>query len=124
MVTASALLFTALMTIAVGFQIALALGAPWGERANGGRWHGTLPKPMRVAAVVQGCVLSSLIAVVLSHAGLINWAVPAWAIWSVVGIMALSSIMNIATPSAKERRLWAPIVTLSCISEAIVGFLV
>lgn len=124
MAAAAALTFAALMAIAVGFQIALAFGAPWGEWANGGRWHGTLPKHMRIASIVQTILLSILIAVVLASAGLIDWAIPTWNIWIVVGIMALSSVMNIATPSAKERRLWAPIVTLSCVSASIVAFLV
>lgn len=124
MIIAAALTFATLMAIAVGFQIALALGAPWGEWANGGRWRGTLPKPMRIASMVQAILLSILIAVVLATANLIGWIIPAWTIWIVVGVMTISTIMNIATPSAKERMLWAPIVTLACASAAIVGFLV
>jgi len=120
----AALIFAATTGFAVVFQIALALGAPWGEWANGGRWRGTLPAAMRMASVVQAILLSVLIAIVLATAGIINWAMPTWPIWVVVGIMALSSLMNLATPSANERKLWAPVVMLACASAAIVGFLV
>ncbi len=124
MMTICALVFGAVTSFAVGFQIALACGAPWGEWANGGRWRGTLPTAMRIVSVAQAALLSILIAVVWSHAGLLQWAAPSWAIWVVVGITALSSVMNLATPSVKERRLWAPIVIVACLSAASVGFLV
>lgn len=124
MITAFAILFTTLIAIAVGFQIALALGAPWGEWAMGGRWRGVLPKALRFAAVFQAFALLGLVAIVLAHADVINWDIPAWMIWVVVAVMAASSVMNFATPLRKERLLWAPIVTLACLSALAIGFLV
>jgi hypothetical protein len=45
-------------------------------------------------------------------------------IWVVVVAMAASSVINVATPSRKERLLWAPIVTLAFLSALAIGFLV
>ena len=124
MITAFAVIFTILIAIAVGFQFALALGAPWGEWAMGGRWRGVLPRALRFAAVFQAFTLLGLVAIVLTHAGLINWDIPVWMIWVVVVVMAASSVMNFATPSRKERLLWTPIVTLAFLSALAIGFLV
>lgn len=124
MITAFAILFTILIAVAVGFQIALALGAPWGEWAMGGRWRGVLPKPLRFATVFQAFALLGLVAIVLAHADLISWDIPAWMIWFVVAVMAASSVMNLVTPSRKERLLWAPIVTLAWLSALVIAFLV
>ena len=49
----AALIFALMTALAVSFQIALALGAPWGHLAMGGRYPGQFPKPMRVAALAQ-----------------------------------------------------------------------
>lgn len=35
----------------IAFQLALALGAPWGEYAMGGRYPGRFPPGLRLAAV-------------------------------------------------------------------------
>lgn len=49
----AALVFAVAAGGVVAFQIAIALGAPWGEYAMGGATPGRFPPPMRVAAVVQ-----------------------------------------------------------------------
>ena len=90
----------------------------------GGRWRGVLPGALRFAAVFQAFTLLGFVAIVLAHAGLINWDIPVWMIWVVVVAMAASSVMNVATPSRKERLLWAPIVTLAFLSALAIGFLV
>ena len=46
-------LYVLLAAFAALFQIALALGAPWGKYALGGRWQGKLPLPVRIFALVQ-----------------------------------------------------------------------
>ncbi len=72
---------------AVFFQVALALGAPWGEYAMGGAFPGRFPLRLRVAAAVQAVVLIALAVVVLAFAGLLlpglAQAAP-WLIWLVV----------------------------------------
>jgi len=108
----AAIVFTALVGVVVLFQLALAAGAPWGEYAMGGRHPGRFPPGLRVGAVVQAAALATLAVLVLSHAALL---VPelalahGWTIWLVVGVSGLTAVLNVITPSRKERRLWAPV---------------
>lgn len=112
---AAALAFAALTGLVAAFQLALALGAPWGRFAMGGAFPGVLPPAMRVAAVAQIGVLGLLAFVVLARAGV---ALPAWRgtsrrlVWAVVALLALSLALNLVTPSAGERALWAPVVAV------------
>jgi hypothetical protein len=101
------------------FQVALALGAPWGAYAMGGTYPGTLPARMRVAAVVQAVILGLLAVVVLSFADLATPSLARdfpWLIWVTVAVSAVSVAMNAISRSAGERRLWLPvgIVLLAC----------
>jgi hypothetical protein len=105
-------LFMILIVIAILFQLALALGAPWGEYAMGGRFPGKFPPQMRIAALFQIIVLGVLAVIVLSASGLAfeqfyNFA--RTAIWFVVAFFVLGSIMNLATKSKDERRIWGPV---------------
>jgi hypothetical protein len=108
----SAAVFAGLLCVVVAFQLALALGAPWGAYAMGGGFPGAFPPPLRAAAVVQAGLLVLTGLVVLAKAGLV---LPAWRpasrrlVWVVVGLFAVSVVLNLATPSAGERLLWAPI---------------
>lgn len=122
-VTTAAFLFSALTAGAVGFQIALAAGAPWGAYAMGGKFPGRFPPAMRVAAVVQACILGLLAAIVLARAGLIieRWAAASWLVWIVVALSGLSLVMNSITPSLRERRIWAPVALLMLVSSLIVA---
>ena len=121
--TAAAVVFAAAIAGVICFQVGLALGAPWGEFAMGGRFR-TFPPRMRVAAVVQAIVLALVGAVVLSAAGIV---VPAltegrpWLVWVPVAISAVSLALNLITPSARERRIWAPIGAVMLISSLIVA---
>ena len=110
--TLSALTFAAVAAGAIGFQLALALGAPWGSYAMGGRFPGRFPRQLRVAAVVQAAVIALLAAVVLARAGLAPGPMASWAIWLVVGFSGLSLAMNAISPSAGERRIWVPVAAV------------
>jgi hypothetical protein len=103
-------LFALLLIPVLIFQLALAAGAPLGALAMGGAYEGVLPAPLRVAAVVQALVLTGAGAVVLAKAGLLQlrWT-PRRLVWAVVGLMALAAVLNLITPSAGERALWAPV---------------
>ena len=115
--TLSALAFAAVAAGAIGFQLALALGAPWGAYAMGGRF----PRPMRVAAVVQAAVIALLAAVVLARAGLAPGPMASWAIWVVVGFSGLSLAMNAISPSAGERRIWVPVAAMMLATSLVVA---
>jgi hypothetical protein len=124
MTEAAALVYAAVTAGVVVFQVALVLGAPWGAYAMGGTFPGRLPATMRVAALVQAALLGAMAVIVLSRAGLIptSWigAFP-WLIWVVVTVAALSLVLNTITPSAGERRIWAPVAAVLFACSLIVA---
>lgn len=108
----------------VAFEIALAVGAPWGAYAMGGAFPGQLPPALRIGAVIQALLLAGMAAVILARAGLIlpAWSrVSHWLVWIVVALTALSLVLNLITPSAGERAIWAPTLSLLLISSLIVA---
>lgn len=104
-------LYIALILGVVAFHVALIAGAPWGYLTQGGQHRGRLPLRNRVAAGVSIALLLCMGAAIASTAGLAPSA-PAWIGWATVGVQALSTLANWATPSAPERRLWGPINTV------------
>ena len=121
---AAALVFSVLVAIVVLFQLALAASAPWGHLAMGGRHPGRFPPSLRVGAVIQSGLLGLLALVVLGHAGfdvplVAGW--PAWTRWIPVVVSALSLLMNLATPSKAERRLWGPVAAVMLGTSLVVA---
>ncbi len=114
-----------LVVIAV-FQIALALGAPYGKVAWGGAHDGVLPARLRGASAVVGLlVYPTIIAVVLSASGLIDAdLVPgdgAVTMWVLATILLLGAIANAVSRSRIER-LWAGVslgLALCCAGLAV-----
>jgi hypothetical protein len=107
------------------FQIALAAGAPWGAYAMGGAFPGQFPPALRIAAMIQAVLLAGMAAVILARAGLIlpGWSrASRWLAWVVVAFASVSLVLNLITPSAGERAIWAPTALLLLISSAIVAF--
>lgn len=124
MTAAAAIVFALATVFAVAFQLALALGAPWGEYAMGGRYPGRYPREMRVAAVGQAALLAALAVFVLSAAGLV---IPTMAdtlpllIWAVVVFSAFSLVVNAISPSPRERRIWVPVAIVLLVTSLIVA---
>ncbi len=121
--------FSLLCGFTILFQLALAFGAPWGELTLGGRHRGVLPGAWRLIPVVSTLLLAGFIVIVLLCAGLIP---PAWfppalpplahtLAWVVVGYCALGCVLNTITPSARERRLWVPVLVLMLGSSTMVA---
>ena len=109
----------------IAFQIALAAGAPWGEYAMGGAFPGQFPPVLRITALIQAALLAGMALVILARAGLIlpGWSrASRWLIWFIVAFAALSLFLNLITPSAGERAIWAPIASLLLLSSVIVAF--
>ena len=103
---------TLLVTIAL-FQLALALGAPWGEAAWGGQNPGVLPLGLRIASGIAALVVYPLIIlVVLAGGGMIDdgWLpVDTTAVmWVLAALMTVGAVMNAISRSPRER-LWAPV---------------
>jgi len=122
----AAVLFAAVTALVVAFQLALALGAEWGSYAMGGAFPGKYPPGMRVAALAQAVILAAVALVVLSAAGVVAapWgATPSWAVWAIAGLLGVGLVLNLITPSAGERRIWAPTVgvMLACALVVAVG---
>jgi len=121
-ITTAACIFSFLTVLVMFFQLALALGAPWGEMAMGGKYPGRFPPKLRITAIVQMLLLGFVALVVLTRAGLIfanYFELSKSVIWFVVALCAISAISNTITPSKKERMLWSP-VTIILVACAVV----
>ena len=106
-------IFCGLIGVAVIFQWAIALGAPWGHLTMGGKFSGQLPLAMRIAALVQSIILIVLALIVLVRTNILFesfYAISEKAIWGVAIFNTIGSVLNIITPSKWERILWAPII--------------
>lgn len=108
----AAVLFAALVL----FQVALALGVPWGRAAYGGQ-SAELTTQLRVTSAIAAVIWTGVALVVLKRAGFAVWApLPAsWlpvVIWIVVALGAIAIVMNAITPSAIERAIWLPVSIL------------
>ena len=118
------MLYASVSAVVVAFQLALALGAPWGAYAMGGAFPGQFPPSLRIAAVFQAALLLLLAAVVLARAGLAlpQWSrASRWLIWIVVAFSAVSLLLNLITPSGGERLIWAPVAFVMLVSSAVVA---
>lgn len=122
--TLAALVFATVAAGVVAFQVALALGAPWGAYAMGGGHPGRFPPAMRAAALVQGAIIAVLGLAVLSSAGLVApalaEAIP-WAAWVAVAFSAVSVLLNAISRSAGERRTWVPVALVLLVSSLTVA---
>lgn len=121
--TLAATTYALLAGFAVAFQLGLAAGRPWGHLAMGGRYPGQFPPPLRIGAVVQALVLALLAIGVLAKADLVGVlsTQASWLAWVAVTVSAVSLVMNLATPSAAERRLWAPVGAAMVASSLVVA---
>jgi hypothetical protein len=124
MVQVAAILHAVISLAVIGFQIALAAGAPWGAYAMGGAVPGRLPPALRIAALIQAAVIAGMAVVVLARAELIlpgMLQISQWLIWIVVALEGLSLILNLITPSAEERAIWVPTLSLLLVTSVIVA---
>jgi hypothetical protein len=104
--------------------------SPWrpehlGFICHGRSLPGQFPPALRIGALIQAALLGAMAAVVLARVGLI---LPKWnrasrrLVWFVVAFAALSLLLNLITPSAGERAIWAPTALLLLVSSAVVAF--
>jgi hypothetical protein len=108
----------------IAFQLALALGAPWGSYAMGGSFPGRFPPRLRIAALIQAALLAVTVGIVLSRAGLVlpAWSdASRWLIWVVVAIALLALVLNAISRSAGERRIWVPVALVMLASSLVVA---
>ena len=106
-----ALVAAALLALAVAFQIGLALGAPWGAAAYGGRAvldDGVLPVAYRWASGVAALTLLGATWVVLASASLVArgplpGSVLTIMLWCLTGMLVLNTVGNARGSHPVER---------------------
>ena len=107
------------------FQIALALGAPWGAYAYGGARTGKLPVGFRINSVVAAIVMAAISGHYLAQLGvftpLLDVAGNSAVNWVLVGFTLLGAIANNITRSKKERAVWAIPTILMLIAAVFVA---
>jgi hypothetical protein len=106
------------------FQAALALGAPWGHAAWGGR-HAHLPMRLRIGSAVAVVVWILAALVVLERGrtdiALVPDDVERVGVWVLVVLLTVGTIMNLASSSPWERFMWAPVAALLAILTLVVA---
>jgi hypothetical protein len=123
--TLAAVVAVVLVAIIAVFQLALALGAPLGKAAWGGRNEGVLAMRLRIASGLAAVVVYPFIALyVLASADLIDleWLpTGATGMWVLTGFFTLGTVANLASRS-KIERIWAPVslaIAVCCATIAI-----
>ncbi len=97
------------------FEVALALGAPFGSATMGGANHGRLPPELRIVAAVVAAFWLLAVVHALSRGGFIDRFPRAGnpdLTWILLGLTALGALMNAASSSPWERYGWAPYTLL------------
>lgn len=102
----------ALLAALAAFQLALALGAPWGRAAYGGLTDQPGAE-LRVSSAIATLIWAGAALVVLKRAGFSGWTpLPrralAAAVWILAGLTTLAVIPNAISPSTLERSIWVP----------------
>lgn len=113
------MVYGALTIMVVAFQIGLTLGAPWGAYAMSGAFPGQFPPSLQISALVQAALLLVFAGIVIARSGIgLRWWARAsrWLVLFVVVFGAVSLLLNLITPSAGERMIWAPValILLAC----------
>ena len=107
------------------FQLALSLGAKWGELAYGGSHKGKLPANYRIASLFSAVVAVALAGHYLAELGvfesLLDSGGRAIANWVFFALLAVGAVLNNISRSAPERKLWGPITIVMAVSALIVA---
>lgn len=125
MMSRVAAIVAALILIGVAlFQVALVLGAPWGEFTQGGANTGSLPSGPRVVAGFSAVLLGVMAGSLLARVGIgpmvgLPRRITTVLAWFTVVYSGLGVVLNLATPSEKERLVWAPVTAVVAVLALI-----
>jgi hypothetical protein len=114
-----ALAAASLLVGIAAFQVALAVGAPWGRAAWGGAHSGVLPPGLRVASGLSVPVDLAFAAVALGR--LVPGRGRRAALWGLTAYSGVASALNLATPSPVERAIWAPVALTLAVLFAVLA---
>ena len=110
--------------LVAGFQVALALGAPWGRAAWGGA-HERLPSALRVASAFAAVLWAVAALVILARAGFdwspIPFSAATWGTWVLFGLLLLGTVMNLASRSRLERLIQTPVAAVLAVLCVLVA---
>jgi hypothetical protein len=95
------------------FQVALAVGAPWGRAAYGGTHRGTLPRHLRAASGVAALGYGTGAVLIVRGAGSAPARARAFTALSV--LMAVGTVANGASRSRVERAVWTPVAAATAV---------
>ena len=123
--TGAALLISVILALLALLQLCLALGAPWGRLAWGGRHDGPLPRRLRVGSAISIGVYAVFAALLLDRAGVVD-VVPADRVvqagsWLLVGYFTLGTVMNAMSRSRAERAVMTPATLALAACAALVA---
>ncbi|WP_298748521.1 hypothetical protein [uncultured Serinicoccus sp.] len=88
------------------FQLALALGAPWGRASYGGQHEGVLPRRLRWVSAGATVVYAGVAVTVASERT--PPRVRRGVLTAVAGLMSVAVVPNAMSRSALERAIWTP----------------
>ncbi len=106
------------------FQSALALGAPLGRYAWGGRHQGALPPRLQLGSALAVPLLLGMAMIVMIRARLIYPDLAtrmAWPNWAVFLYLVINLFANLRSESRDERRVMAPLALVLAVLVAYVA---
>ncbi len=120
------IVFAVFAGILAMFQIALAVGAPWGAASYGGGNPGVLPTRLRVVSAVFGIGIYPLaILFVLGASGVADTGLAdgdstePW-LWALTALFGFATMTNFASRS-KIERIWGPVALIVAICCGILA---
>ena len=113
-----------LLGIVVAFNVALLLGAPWGDYTQGGKDPGVLETPGRLGALGTAIFFAVLALAMLARAGegpIRNWPPKILTVmaWTTTIYLVLNFVLNTFTGPAAERLIFGPVATLTVVYAII-----
>lgn len=97
-----------------GFQLALAMGTPWGRASYGGSHPGVLPAHLRAVSAGATVLYSVLALAVVSERT--PTQLRRRVLTGVAGLMGVGAVVNGISPSWPERAIWTPTTTVLALS--------
>ena len=120
----AAVVACALLTVLALFQLALALGAPWGRFAWGGQHEGTLPTGLRAGSALSIVLYALISLVLLDRSGLVDVlpdAITHPGTWVLFGYFMLGMALNVISRSRDERLVMTPLALALAICALLVA---